>query len=95
MDELQHFDEQALQRVYREVEAACGIKRPVHEDKLGISVAPKQLKFLKVYRAPGYPVDPRNCKARAMDAYVNAFSPQPAGVLDRRPLDAWLCENMN
>lgn len=51
--------------------------------------------FKKVYKGPGYPVDPRNERARALEGYVNAFALQKGGVFDHRPLRAWLNENVN
>ncbi len=52
------------------------------------------IKFRKVYSGPGYPIDPANKKARALESALN-LEPQPTGVLDLRPLKRWLGESVN
>lgn len=65
------------------------------DDIRAVQLTERRFKFRKVYKAPGYPVDPKMEEARALDAYVNAFSPQPHGVFDRSALDNWLVQNIN
>lgn len=50
--------------------------------------------FRKVYKAAGYPTDPRNDAARMLEASMNLIA-QPRGTVDYRPLRAWLGESIN
>lgn len=50
--------------------------------------------FRKVYRAPGYPTDPRNDKAHALESGMNLIK-QPIRTVDYRPLREWLAKGIN
>lgn len=52
-------------------------------------------KFLRVYKGPGYPVDPRLETGRCLDAWVNAFTPGPSRTYDFGSIRHWLLEKGN
>lgn len=59
-----------------------------------------KLKFKKVYKAPGYPVDPKAEEARHIESYVNAMTgasvlPWRARQYDYESLNRWLQEALN
>lgn len=50
--------------------------------------------FRKVYKGPGYPIDPRNEAARALEKGMNLI-PQVPYAVDYRPLRDYLVEAIN
>lgn len=52
-------------------------------------------RFRRVYKAPGYPVDPRLEKARALDCAFNLGSHAGKRTVDRSALKFWLALGIN
>jgi hypothetical protein len=65
------------------------------DDQTVRCVAPRRFVFRKVYAGPGYPLDPRNHAARAIEQGLNLTSDNAHGTVDYRPLRDWLVEAIN
>jgi hypothetical protein len=55
-------------------------------------------KFFKVYKAPGYPVEPKAEQSRALWSFVNENGsplPDPRNTLDFDRLNKWLLTCLN
>lgn len=88
---MPHYTEPQLQAIYDSIATPT---QPVAPKRSAFDGA--RLKFRKVYKAPGYPVDPRLVAARALDAWVN-FSPQSGAhqVFDWEGFRRWLSDTTN
>lgn len=84
------YTEAQLQAIYDSI--AEPQREPVRRSRLTDNTTPR---FRRVYNAPGYPVDPRLEKARALDRAFNLGPYAGKRTMDRSALKRWLALGIN